>query len=284
MNSGTLVSVVLSVVQVVEGTGETLPEDLVVSNGEVTVGRDGPSGSVPGTGLRRRSVELELEVGHDRSDSSLVILEDTVLEGHGEGALLLASNELGEVGVGGGLVLLAGGLGAGGGSGSGLGGLGVTGDGGGRGGGGRGGGGRGRSLGGHVRVGDSGGGGLGSSSRLLHGGGRLLVGSSDDGQSGGGLVARADNNGLGDNVVILDLVSLLVSSGHSGGLGSGLDFARDGLNGNTEVGVRGDPVGGSCVGGLELGPLVCGGDGGGESHERDGSGLEEHGETNVVLC
>lgn len=132
---------------------------------------------------------------------------------------------------------------------------------------------------------DGGGGGLGGSSRLLGGGrgSRLLVVRSNNGQSGGGLVARADNNSLGDNVVIV-LVSLLVGSRHSSGLSSGLNSSGDGLDGNTKVGVRGDPVGGSCVGGLELGPLVCGGDGGGESHERDGSGLEEHDETNVVLC
>ncbi|KAH3664036.1 hypothetical protein OGAPHI_004750 [Ogataea philodendri] len=64
----------------------------VVTNSESSFVGDGPSSSVDGTGLRRRTVELELSVGNNGSDSSLDVSENGGVQGHGQGVLVVAGN------------------------------------------------------------------------------------------------------------------------------------------------------------------------------------------------
>lgn len=88
-------SVVL-IVQVVEGSAQTLLEDDVAANGECAVLADGPAGGVDSTSLSW-AIELELTVVGDVTSAALSVLENTTLEGEDQsaGATLLLSLCLG---------------------------------------------------------------------------------------------------------------------------------------------------------------------------------------------
>jgi len=72
------------VVEVVESTRETLVEFSGATNGQGAVGADGETTSVDGTRLGWWTVELELTVVNDRTNSSLAVDEDTILDGEDE--------------------------------------------------------------------------------------------------------------------------------------------------------------------------------------------------------
>lgn len=85
----TLLSNVL-IVQVVEVTGETLVENIVSTQSQVTIFGDRPASSIDGTSLRSWAVKLELSVGHNGTDSALGVGQDTVLESNFQGTFVLA--------------------------------------------------------------------------------------------------------------------------------------------------------------------------------------------------
>ena len=65
------------IVQVVKVSAQAAVELVVVTEGQVAVGADGPAGSVDGAGLRR-AVELELRVGGDVAGAVLGVGEHAV--------------------------------------------------------------------------------------------------------------------------------------------------------------------------------------------------------------
>lgn len=82
------------VVQVVEGTRETLVEDGGAAKSERAVVADRPSTGVNRTGLSRRTIKLELSVRNDRTNASLGISEDATLEAQNECSIAAASRTL----------------------------------------------------------------------------------------------------------------------------------------------------------------------------------------------
>lgn len=88
------------VVEVVEVTREALPEDDVVTKGKVTVNNT-PASGVDGASLWWRTVELELSVGNNGTDSTLGVGKDTVLKRDSKVARRLAGGHLGNWRVGG---------------------------------------------------------------------------------------------------------------------------------------------------------------------------------------
>ncbi|KAH3665298.1 hypothetical protein OGATHE_004114 [Ogataea polymorpha] len=104
------------VVQVVEVARQALVESGGVTDGKVTFWGDSPTSSVDSTCLWWRTVELELSVSDDRSDSSLGVSQDTVLKDHGKSLVALAGGwDRGRVassGSAGGLDLAVGDLGS----------------------------------------------------------------------------------------------------------------------------------------------------------------------------
>lgn len=91
MDSRALSSDVL-VVQVVEVARQTLVENILVTQGKVSVGGDRPSGSVDGAGLRWRTIELELSVGNDGTNSSLGVGQNRAVQVHGQGVVSKTSD------------------------------------------------------------------------------------------------------------------------------------------------------------------------------------------------
>lgn len=68
------------IVQIVEGTTQTLVEDIRVTKGQVTVISDGPANSVDSTGLWWWAVELELSVCDNRTNSASGISQDRAIQ------------------------------------------------------------------------------------------------------------------------------------------------------------------------------------------------------------
>jgi len=76
-------------VDVVEGSTQALPPDVLCTNGKSVVGAEGEASSIDGSGLRG-SIELELLIGGNVASSASLILQDTALKSEGEGAGLLS--------------------------------------------------------------------------------------------------------------------------------------------------------------------------------------------------
>lgn len=70
------------VVQVVEVTRQALVEQVLVTQGQETSRGDGPTSSIDGTGLRWRTVKLELSVGHNSANSALGVGQDGLIQLH----------------------------------------------------------------------------------------------------------------------------------------------------------------------------------------------------------
>ena len=83
-----LVSLLVGV-DVVELSAQTLPPDILCTNGKSAVGAEGEASSINGSGLGR-SIKLELIVGGNVTSSASLILENTATESEGEGARLLS--------------------------------------------------------------------------------------------------------------------------------------------------------------------------------------------------
>ena len=67
------------VVQVVEVTRQTLVEQVAVTQGQVTRWGDRPTSGVDSTGLWWWTIELELVIGDNGTDSAALVVQDTVL-------------------------------------------------------------------------------------------------------------------------------------------------------------------------------------------------------------
>lgn len=81
MNCFTLLGNIF-IVQVVEVTGLALVENVRVTQSQKSVVSDGPASSVDGTSLWWRTIELELSVGNNGTDSAVSISQDRVLQLH----------------------------------------------------------------------------------------------------------------------------------------------------------------------------------------------------------
>ena len=93
VNSVTLSSPV-TVVQVVKGSTEALPEDAAATETKSSIFTDGKSSGIDGTGLWW-IVELELVVGSNITGTTLRILEDTIVKSQRKGRVGLAEGETG---------------------------------------------------------------------------------------------------------------------------------------------------------------------------------------------
>ncbi|EEQ41163.1 hypothetical protein CLUG_05292 [Clavispora lusitaniae ATCC 42720] len=81
MNCFTLLGNIF-IVQVVEVTGFASVENVRVTQSQKSVVSDGPASSVDGTSLWWRTIELELSVGNNGTDSAVSISQDRVLQLH----------------------------------------------------------------------------------------------------------------------------------------------------------------------------------------------------------